>query len=65
VAIAPAPEQPLDVARSLRHPAQQLVEAHSGPAGRDAAAVAEDQPVASQLPHSALNGVLFAVAQVA
>lgn len=37
----------------------------SGPAGRDAPAVAEDQAITAQLAHGALYGVLFAVPQIA
>lgn len=65
VACAPASEQPLNAHRSLDHLPKQLVKAHSGPAGRYAAAVAEDEAVAGQIAHSALYGVLFAVAQIA
>jgi len=65
VACASTPEEPLNAALRLRDPAQELVKAHSGPAGGEATAMAEDQPVAAQLANGALYGVLFAMAQLA
>lgn len=47
VACASAPEKPLTYASSLGDAAEQLVKAHSGPAGRDAPAIAEDQAIAA------------------
>jgi hypothetical protein len=65
VACAPTSGEPLTRTRSLGDTPEQLVEAHSRPAGRDSSAVAEDQAVSTQFAHSALNGVLFAVPQLA
>jgi len=64
VACAPAPEKPLNDLAVLGNAPDQLVKAHSGPAGGDAAAIAGEQPVAVQLPHGALYGVLFATPQI-
>jgi hypothetical protein len=60
VACASAPEKPLNAPAVLGDAPDQLVQAHSGPAGSDASAIAGEQPVAVQFPHRALYGVLFA-----
>lgn len=59
--LRPGPREAADSPGSLRDAAEQLLEAHRSPAGRDTPAVAEDQPVAAQFAYGALYGVLFAV----
>lgn len=64
VACAPAPEKPLNAPGVLGDAPKQLVKAHSRPARGEASAIAGEQPIAAQLPHSALHGVLFAAPQI-